>query len=47
MPMGEHRIVWDGRSVNGGLPKGSYLLEIKAYGERGEQVRGCVLWVVR
>jgi len=47
MPMGEHRIVWDGRSVNGGLPKGSYLLEIKAYGERGEQVRGCALWVVR
>ena len=47
MSMGEHRIVWDGRSVNGGLPKGSYLLEIKAYGERGEQVRGCALWVAR
>jgi protocatechuate 3,4-dioxygenase beta subunit len=46
-PVGEHRIVWDGRSVNGGLPKGSYLLEIKAYGEQGEQVRGCALWVVR
>jgi hypothetical protein len=47
MSVGEHRIAWDGRSVNGGLPKGSYLLEIKAYGERGEQVRGCALWVVR
>mgnify|MGYP001770869544 CR=1 FL=1 len=36
---GEQRIVWDGRSVSSGLPKGIYLLEVRAEGERGEQVR--------
>lgn len=39
MPAGEQRFIWDGRNANGGLPKGLYLLEVRAYGERGEQVR--------
>ncbi|MGQ9520285.1 MAG: carboxypeptidase regulatory-like domain-containing protein [Candidatus Fervidibacter sp.] len=39
MPAGEQRFIWDGRNTNGGLPKGLYLLEVRAYGERGEQVR--------
>ncbi len=39
MPAGEKYLIWDGRSVNGGLPKGIYLLEVRAYGERGEQTR--------
>ena len=39
MPAGEQRIVWDGRNENGRLPKGLYLFELRAYGERGEQVR--------
>ncbi|MCS7263642.1 MAG: carboxypeptidase regulatory-like domain-containing protein [Armatimonadetes bacterium] len=39
MTAGEQRILWDGRNVNGGLPKGFYLLEVCAYGERGERVR--------
>ncbi len=39
MVAGEQRLVWDGRGVNGELPKGLYLLEVRAYGERGEQTR--------
>lgn len=39
MTAGEHRLIWDGRGVRDNLPRGLYLLEIKAYGERGEQVR--------
>lgn len=39
MAAGEKRILWDSRSLNSGLPKGFYLLEVRAYGERGEQVR--------
>lgn len=39
MVAGEQRLVWDGRGVNGELPKGFYLLEVRAYGERGEQTR--------
>lgn len=39
---GEHRLVYDGRGVQGGLPKGLYLLEVYAQGEKGEQVRAVV-----
>ncbi len=39
---GEHRLVYDGRGVQGGLPKGLYLLEVHAQGEQGEQVRAVV-----
>ncbi len=39
MAAGEQRIFWDKRSANASLPKGLYLFEVQAYGERGEQVR--------
>lgn len=42
LPVGENRLTLDGRSAGTSLPKGLYLLELLAYGEKGEQVRTVV-----
>lgn len=36
---GEQRLLWNGRGSGVNLPKGLYLLEVRAEGERGEQVK--------